>query len=251
MAVCKRLWQEITKSDSGSSTIGPEGHDDDDDLDDDNHDDCCESKDEDGRGDQPSSNKDKENHVRQKVPAMSLRRKLNLTGNSELLQRFGRASDETLDEEGGNNEVQGKVLVKHGHKQQTKQMFIPQDCSLVRSTKQKEAVELEEQDIKRLILEYNDGHGVGNRTIGSLQSKVSRVTGSRGSSLWERSAGRGSGHHRQQYHYSVAEEVQGSAPCAIMRWGNLDSACDASASRAEKSRAVNGVWLCDFNDSLG
>lgn len=67
-------------------------------------------------------------------------------------------SDDALDEGStGTKEVKVKVLVKRGNKQQTKQMYIPRDCSLVQSTKQKEAAELEEkQDIKRLILEYND-----------------------------------------------------------------------------------------------
>ncbi|KAL3655076.1 Regulator of nonsense transcripts upf2 [Castilleja foliolosa] len=65
------------------------------------------------------------------------------------------SGDETTDE--GTGEVKVKVLVKRGHKQQTKQMYIPRDCSLVQSTKQQEAAELEEkQDIKRLVLEYND-----------------------------------------------------------------------------------------------
>lgn len=70
----------------------------------------------------------------------------------------GESGDETADEgNGGTKEVRVKVLVKRGNKQQTKQMYIPQDCSLVQSTKQKEAAELEEkQDIKRLVLEYND-----------------------------------------------------------------------------------------------
>ncbi|KAL6494999.1 Regulator of nonsense transcripts upf2 [Orobanche gracilis] len=67
----------------------------------------------------------------------------------------GENGDERADE--GSGEVRVKVLVKRGNKQQTKQMYIPRDCSLVQSTKQKEAAELEEkQDIKRLVLEYND-----------------------------------------------------------------------------------------------
>ncbi|KAL0740191.1 hypothetical protein Bca4012_081704 [Brassica carinata] len=66
--------------------------------------------------------------------------------------------EEVMDEETGEpREVQVKVLVKRGNKQQTKQMLIPSDCSLVQSTKQKEAADLEEkQDIKRLVLEYNE-----------------------------------------------------------------------------------------------
>lgn len=73
--------------------------------------------------------------------------------------RGGESGDETAaeDDSGGSKEVPVKVLVKRGNKQQTKQMLIPMDCSLVQSTKQKEAAELEEkQDIKRLVLEYND-----------------------------------------------------------------------------------------------
>ncbi|KAI3463563.1 hypothetical protein Pfo_020226 [Paulownia fortunei] len=70
----------------------------------------------------------------------------------------GESGDDTTDEgTGGTKEIRVKVLVKRGNKQQTKQMYIPRDCSLVQSTKQKEAAELEEkQDIKRLVLEYND-----------------------------------------------------------------------------------------------
>ncbi|CAA6669823.1 unnamed protein product [Spirodela intermedia] len=72
----------------------------------------------------------------------------------------GESGEETVDEDGGNlggNKVRVKVLVKRGNKQQTRQMFIPGDCSLVQSTRQKEAEELEEkQSIKRRILEYNE-----------------------------------------------------------------------------------------------
>lgn len=70
----------------------------------------------------------------------------------------GESGDETTDEAtGGSKEVQVKVLVKRGNKQQAKQKFIPRDCALVQSTKQKDAAELEEkQDIERLVLEYND-----------------------------------------------------------------------------------------------
>ncbi|KAK3142034.1 hypothetical protein QOZ80_4BG0341330 [Eleusine coracana subsp. coracana] len=59
---------------------------------------------------------------------------------------------------GGASKVCVKVLVKKGHKQQMKQMVIPRYCSLVHSTKQLEATaELEEkQNIKRIILEYNE-----------------------------------------------------------------------------------------------
>ncbi|XP_037486437.1 regulator of nonsense transcripts UPF2-like isoform X3 [Triticum dicoccoides] len=60
---------------------------------------------------------------------------------------------------GGGSEVKVcvRVLVKKGHKQQTRQMLIPGDCSLVQSTKQQEAALLEEkQNIKQKILEYNE-----------------------------------------------------------------------------------------------
>lgn len=67
------------------------------------------------------------------------------------------SGDEVLDDQTGGTSVQFRVLVKKGNKQQTKQLRIPRDCSLVLSTKQKEAAELEEkQDIKRLVLEYNE-----------------------------------------------------------------------------------------------
>lgn len=68
------------------------------------------------------------------------------------------SGDEIIDEQdGGDNNVAFRVLVKKGNKQQTRQLHIPRDSSLVQSTKQKEAAELEEkQDIKRRVLEYND-----------------------------------------------------------------------------------------------
>ena len=48
--------------------------------------------------------------------------------------------------------------MKKCNKQQTKQLRVPRDCSLVQSTKQKEATELEEKQntVKRLVLEYNE-----------------------------------------------------------------------------------------------
>ncbi|CAL9127450.1 unnamed protein product [Musa textilis] len=72
----------------------------------------------------------------------------------------GESGEETVDEEGGSggqNKVRVKVLMKRGNKQQTKQMYIPRDCSLVHSTKQQEAAEVEEKlEIKKRILEYNE-----------------------------------------------------------------------------------------------
>ncbi|MCO5571736.1 hypothetical protein L7F22_025484 [Adiantum nelumboides] len=65
----------------------------------------------------------------------------------------GESGDEVADV----SDVTVHVIMKKGNKQQTKQLHIPRDSSLVQSTKQKEAAELEEkQDIKRRILEYND-----------------------------------------------------------------------------------------------
>ncbi|CAL5026370.1 unnamed protein product [Urochloa decumbens] len=89
--------------------------------------------------------------------------------------------------------VRVKVLVKRGHKQQTKQMLIPGDCPLVQSTKQQGAAELEEtQNIKRIILEYNEREeeeleggslqggdwgqgGSGNMPLAGLPGRVTSV----------------------------------------------------------------------------
>ncbi|KAL3617609.1 Regulator of nonsense transcripts upf2 [Castilleja foliolosa] len=171
-----------SESDSGSGTTGRDGEETD----------GCESEDDynDRRG--PASDEDDEVRVRQKVAEVDpeevadfdreLRalmqesldsRKLELRSRptinmiipmnlfeGQTKEHHGRGTeaesgDETTDE--GTGEVKVKVLVKRGHKQQTKQMYIPRDCSLVQSTKQQEAAELEEkQDIKRLVLEYND-----------------------------------------------------------------------------------------------
>lgn len=118
----------------------------------------------------------------------------------------GESGDETTDEgAGGNKEVRVKVLVKKGNKQQTKQMYIPQDCSLVQSTKQKEAAELEEkQDIKRLVLEYNDReeeelNGLGTQPQSWAQSSGGRVL-YRGQP-WEGGHGRTSGSRHRHHHY--------------------------------------------------
>ncbi|KAI4302355.1 hypothetical protein MLD38_038110 [Melastoma candidum] len=119
----------------------------------------------------------------------------------------GESGDEALDEDAaGSKDVQVKVLVKRGNKQQTKQMYIPRDCSLIQSTKQKGAAELEEkQDIKRLVLEYNDReeeelNGLGTQSVGWAPSGGGRVI-SRGGNTWEGSGGRGSGgRFRHQNH---------------------------------------------------
>lgn len=99
------------------------------------------------------------------------------------------SGDQTLDEEAGGRrrgreEVSVKVLVKRGNKQQTKQIYLPLDCSLVRSTKEREAAEVEErQDIKRLVLEYNDreeeSYGFGTQSTSWTQSEVSNGAGKR------------------------------------------------------------------------
>ncbi|KAI3799778.1 hypothetical protein L1987_35081 [Smallanthus sonchifolius] len=60
-------------------------------------------------------------------------------------------------------------------------MLIPSDCSLVLSTRQQEAAELEEkQDTTRLVLEYNDReeeelNALGNLPVGWSQSGGGRV----------------------------------------------------------------------------
>lgn len=119
----------------------------------------------------------------------------------------GESGDDTLDEEaGGSKEVRVKVLVKRGSKQQTKEMFIPRDSSLVQSTKQKEAAELEEkQDIKRLVLEYNDReeeelNGLGNQQNSWIQSGGGRAS-SRGHT-WDGHGGRGAGSRHRYHHHS-------------------------------------------------
>ncbi|CAH8386819.1 unnamed protein product [Eruca vesicaria subsp. sativa] len=123
-------------------------------------------------------------------------------GSGKDHHHFGRVTgdngEEVLDDENGEpREVQVKVLVKRGNKQQTKQMLIPSDCSLVQSTKQKEAADLEEkQDIKRLVLEYNErdeeeANGVGTQVSNWIPG------GSRGNT---RSYTGGGSRHRFVYH---------------------------------------------------
>ncbi|GAV63717.1 MIF4G domain-containing protein/Upf2 domain-containing protein [Cephalotus follicularis] len=228
-----------SNSDSGSGTFNPEGHDEEE-LDEGNPDDGCDSEEEeDCRG--PVSDEDDEVHVRQMVAAVDpqeianfdqeLRavvqesveqRKLELRGRPTLNMMLpmnvfegstkdhhgrvvgGESGDEALDEELGGKEVQVKVLVKRGNKQQTKQMYIPRDSTLLQSAKQKEAAELEEREnIKRLVLEYNDRveeehNGLGTQTLNWMPSGSSRVF-SRGST-WEGTSGRGAG-SRYRYHH--------------------------------------------------
>ncbi|KAJ6986966.1 regulator of nonsense transcripts UPF2 [Populus alba] len=228
-------------TDSGSGTIDQDGHDEEE-LDEENHDGGVDTEDEDDDGDGPASEEEDEVHVRQKVaevdplevasfeqelravmqesmeqrrqelrgrPALNMVIPMNLFEGSAK-DHHGRAvGGESGDEDedaGGNKDVQVKVLVKRGNKQQAKQLYIPRDCSLVQSTKQKEAAEFEEkQDIKRLVLEYNDreeeeNNGLGTQTLNWMPGGTSRVT-SRGST-WEGSSGRGTGSRYRHHHHS-------------------------------------------------
>ncbi|KAK6127788.1 hypothetical protein DH2020_038497 [Rehmannia glutinosa] len=208
-----------TDSDSGSGTID---HDDEE-TDGENQDEGCETEDDyDDRG-EPASDEDDEVHVRQKVAEESLdSRKLELRSRPTINMMIpmnvfegpttkehhgrgieGESGDEKTDDgTGGTKEVRVKVLVKRGNKQQTKQMYIPRDCSLVQGTKQKEAAELEEkQDIKRLVLEYNDReeeelNGGGSQPLNWTQSG-GRVA-NRGHT-WD-GHGRAGPRHRHLYH---------------------------------------------------
>ncbi|KAK9911705.1 hypothetical protein M0R45_035600 [Rubus argutus] len=229
-------------SDSGSGTVDPDRHEEE--LDEENRDDGSESEEEDDDGGGPASDEDDEVHVRQKVaevdpqeeadfeldlkavmqesmeqrrqelrgrPTLNMMIPMNVFEGS-IKDHHGRvggdSGDEGDEESGGSKEVQVKVLVKRGNKQQTKQMYIPRDCSLIQSTKQKEAAELEEkQDIKRLVLEYNDReeeelNGLGTQTLNYTQSGGNRFAG-RGST-WEGTSGRGGGPRRYHSSYSGA-----------------------------------------------
>ncbi|XP_062222688.1 regulator of nonsense transcripts UPF2-like isoform X2 [Phragmites australis] len=135
-----------------------------------------------------------------------------LEGSKDPRATESESGEETVDEEGGNagggSKVRVKVLMKKGHKQQTKQMLIPADSSLVQSTKQQEAAELEEkQSIKRRILEYNEreeeelnggASQMGNWSQGGSNTSSIR-SGGRGS--WDGSM-RGGG--RQRHHIAGA-----------------------------------------------
>lgn len=117
----------------------------------------------------------------------------------------GESGDDTTDEgAGGNREVRVKVLMKKGNKQQTKQMYIPQDCSLVQSTKQKEAAELEEkQDIKRIVLEYNDREEEELNGLVTQPQSWAQTSGSRAAyrgQSWE-GHGRSSGSRQRHYNH--------------------------------------------------
>ncbi|XP_027902301.1 regulator of nonsense transcripts UPF2 [Vigna unguiculata] len=235
-----------SETDSGSDTIDVEGHDDEELDEENHDDGCEteDDDDDDDDGPGPASDEEDEVHVRQKVTEVDPleeadfdqelkavvqesmeQRRQELRGRPTLNMMIpmnvfegstkdhhgrgvsGESGDEALDEDtGGNKEVQVRVLVKRGNKQQTKQMFIPRNSSLVQSTKQKEAAELQEkEDIKRLVLEYNDReeeelNGLGTQPANWMQS-VGNKTGGRGSTL-EGNSGRGSGSRHRHHNYS-------------------------------------------------
>lgn len=117
-----------------------------------------------------------------------------LEGSKDQRAGESESGEETMDEEGGNagggSKVRVKVLMKKGHKQQTRQMFIPGDCPLVQSTKEQEAAELEEkQSIKRRILEYNEREEEEMNGGSSQMGNWGQGGSSTGSSI--RSGGRG------------------------------------------------------------
>lgn len=186
-----------SESESESSSLEPDGHEDEEDLDEDkyvDHDDEGDDENEDEDGGEPVASEEEENvQVRQKKlmdfdpveqaeferelravmqesldsrklelrarPMLNMAIPMNLFEGSKEQSRITEieSGDEVVDEENSENSVSFRVLVKKGNKQQTKQLYIPRGCSLVQSTKQKEAAELEEkQDIKRLVLEYNE-----------------------------------------------------------------------------------------------
>ncbi|KAK7281415.1 hypothetical protein RIF29_09392 [Crotalaria pallida] len=234
-----------SETDSQSDTGDVEGHDDEE-LEEENHADGCETEDEDDDGDDgPASDDEDEVHVRHKMtevdpleeanfdqelkalvkesmeersrdlrgrPTLNMMIPMNVLEGSTKDHHGrgigGESGDEALDDEsGGNKEVQVRVLVKRGNKQQTKQMFIPQNSSLVQSTKQKEAAELQEkEDIKRRVLEYNDReeeelNGLGAQPTNWMQSGGSRA-GGRGNTLEGTSSRGGGSRHRHHNYYA-------------------------------------------------
>ncbi|XP_022765306.1 regulator of nonsense transcripts UPF2-like isoform X3 [Durio zibethinus] len=278
--------EEIGDSDSesGSDTFEPEGHDEDD-LDEGNHDDGCDTDEEDDDDGGPASDEDDEVHVRQKVAELDplevanfdqeLRavvqesmeqRKLELRGRPTLNMMIpmnlfegsikdhhgrvvgGESGDEALDEEtGGSREVQVKVLVKRGNKQQTKQMYIPRDSTLVQSTKQKEAAEIEEkQDIKRLVLEYNDrveeeSNGLGTQTL-NWPSGNSRAYG-RGNS-WEGSSGRSGGPRHRHHSHSGSGAYYGKKKSDLkLNFHNTMFPCDGNRTFLQEDYCFINVLI--------
>ncbi|KAK0593039.1 hypothetical protein LWI29_029667 [Acer saccharum] len=113
------------------------------------------------------------------------------------------SGDEALDKDiGEGKEVQVKVLVKSGNKQQTKQMYIPRDCSLARNRKKQ--LSWKRNKTSRgwcwsTMVEKRIAMGWGPKTLNShwIPSGNGRVA-SRGSS-WEgpgrRTGGSCHGHH--------------------------------------------------------
>ncbi|KQJ83656.1 regulator of nonsense transcripts UPF2 isoform X1 [Brachypodium distachyon] len=99
-----------------------------------------------------------------------------------------------------------RVLVKKGHRQQTKQMLIPGDCSLVQSTKQQEAaLHQEKQNIKQKILEYNEreeeeskGEPLQTGYWGQGASSTGSSIRSAGCGAWD-GANRGGGNRQRCY----------------------------------------------------
>ncbi|KAF8021916.1 hypothetical protein BT93_G2146 [Corymbia citriodora subsp. variegata] len=237
--------EDIADSDTDSGSGSIDAGRDEEELDDDNPDDGCDSEDDEDEDDDArgSASDEDEVHVRQKIPEVDPleeadfeqelkavlqesmeQRRLELRGRPTINMMIpmsvfegstkdhhgrglgGESGDEAVDEEGGvSKEIQVKVLVKRGNKQQTKQMYIPRDSSLVQSTKQKEAAELEEkQDIKRLVLEYNDReeeelNGLGTQALNWSQSGGGRVI-SRGNN-WEAGGGRAVGTRHRHLNY--------------------------------------------------
>ncbi|KAG9160182.1 hypothetical protein Leryth_023211 [Lithospermum erythrorhizon] len=230
-------------SDSGSETTGQVGREDEGESYDDNPNDETDSQDDSDDGGGPGSDEDDEVHVRQKVaevdpleaadfdrefralmqesldsrklelrarPTLNMMIPMNIFEGS-MKDHHGReveaeSGDDTMDDgEGGRKDVPVTVLVKRGNKQQTRHMYIPRDCSLVHSTKEKEAAELEEkQDIKRLVLEYNDReeeefNRMGQQPFGWAHSTGNRVV-HRGSHT--RDHGRSSGSRGRYHHHS-------------------------------------------------
>ncbi|GAA0169591.1 RNA metabolism protein [Lithospermum erythrorhizon] len=232
-----------SESDSGSGTSEQVGHDDEGESYEENPDDDSVSQSDSDDGGGPGSDEDDEVHVRQKVaevdpleaadfdrelralmqesldsrklelrarPTLNMMIPMNLFEGSTK-DHHGRgiefeSGDDTMDEGGGGSkDVPVKVLVKRGNKQQTRHMYIPRDCSLVQSTKEKGAAELEEkQDIKRLVLEYNDReeedfNGLIQQQGGWANSTANRVF-HRGGHTWDH--GRSSGSRHRQHHHS-------------------------------------------------
>ncbi|KAF2318609.1 hypothetical protein GH714_009351 [Hevea brasiliensis] len=198
-------------TDSGSGTLDQEGHDEEE-LDEENRDDGCETEEEDDDGGGgPVSDEDDEVHFRQKVAEVDPleaeifeqelkvvlqesmeQRRQELRGRPTLNMVIPMSLFEGSTKDYG-RAVGGKVVMRHWMMRQE-------------STKQKEAAEFEEkQDIKRLVLEYNDreeeeNNGLGTQTLNWMPSSSNRV-GSRGST-WEGSSGRGAGsRHRHQHQH--------------------------------------------------